>query len=513
MENTVLIQELSGQHNETSLKVKMSGDIEVCLPPSIQLMTPYVLLEQEDWFEAEIEFVRCMLKPGMQVVDIGANYGVYALTMANVVGPDGKVWAFEPAMTTSSYLQRSILHNKMANIQLVRVGLSDHKGTGALSLNTNSELNKLVHMPETPGICETIQLLRIDDCLEKYGWKEIDFVKLDAEGEESNIIKGGSKFLSSQSPLIMFEVKHGQAFNHELIDQFAGFGYGAYRLIPGLNILAPIDHKETLDPFQLNLFCCKKDRAQFLEEQGLLAISTTGARMGSHGDEEYWWRYLRSLPYTKKLAKPWRSSRPERSTLDQEHYQKALNCYARAHSKTASPAGRYACLKQSYAELSETVKIFANASRLQTLSRVLSELGFRYMALQILNLLIETFKSEQRPNLSEPFLPVSPMFDCQDPGDDIERWCLTSVLEQREVTQAFSSYFTGRSSLDNLEMLNTFGSQAPQMSRRLQLIKMRYGLQKGPVPNWILAHRTENNLNPELWRGDCYGLQRSKETV
>ncbi len=59
-----------------TLTLNITGGIEICLPDSLQLMTPYVLLEQEDWFEDEIRFVRSLVRPGMQAVDIGANYGV-----------------------------------------------------------------------------------------------------------------------------------------------------------------------------------------------------------------------------------------------------------------------------------------------------------------------------------------------------------------------------------------------------------------------------------------------------
>lgn len=63
-------------------------DVRVVVPDSLDLITPYVLLEQEDWFEDEIKFLRRLLKPGQKVIDIGANYGVYALSMAQGRGAD-----------------------------------------------------------------------------------------------------------------------------------------------------------------------------------------------------------------------------------------------------------------------------------------------------------------------------------------------------------------------------------------------------------------------------------------
>ena len=54
----------------------------VVVPDSLDLITPYVLSEQLDFFEDELRFVRRLLRPGHKVIDIGANYGVYSVSMA-----------------------------------------------------------------------------------------------------------------------------------------------------------------------------------------------------------------------------------------------------------------------------------------------------------------------------------------------------------------------------------------------------------------------------------------------
>jgi len=63
------------------------------VPAKLSAITSYVLLEQEEWFEKEIHFLRRFLKPGMTAIDIGANLGVYSLPMASLVGPDGRVFS------------------------------------------------------------------------------------------------------------------------------------------------------------------------------------------------------------------------------------------------------------------------------------------------------------------------------------------------------------------------------------------------------------------------------------
>ena len=487
--------------DETSLTVKIKGDIEVCVPNSIELLTPYVLLEQEDWFESEVKFVRHMLKPGMQVIDIGANYGLYTLAMAKAVDSKGKVWAFEPTSNTAGYLQKSIQLNKMTNVKLIQAGLSSHRGKAELSLNPNSELNELIRRPEKHKSYETIQLFSLDDCLAKNGWEDIAFVKLDAEGEESNIIKGGSQFLSSQSPLIMFEVKHGKELNLGLMKEFADYGYETYKLIPGLNLLAPFDLTEPPDPYQLNLFCCKKDCAHTLEEHGLLVNNSPCASTCPPIDGELWVRHIGTLPYAKKVIQRWISSSHRSPIAGWGHYQEALNYYVRAHSGNVSSADRYACLQQSLSILSMLLDTQASFSRLQTLSRVTWEMGKRQIAMQALDLLVDMFRHEQQLSLSEPFLAVASRFEILDPGGNLGAWCLASILEQRTKLQAFSSYYTGKASLADLEILKNLGFQGAEMERRRQLIRMRCGMQNGPALSHVLSFKTQDNLNPEFWGG------------
>src|SRR5258708_11318539 len=85
--------------------------VRIVVPDSLFLITPYVLREQGDFFEDELPFVRQLLQPGQNVIDIGANFGVYTLSMAQKVGPGGQVWAFEPAPSTAQFLARGIEEN------------------------------------------------------------------------------------------------------------------------------------------------------------------------------------------------------------------------------------------------------------------------------------------------------------------------------------------------------------------------------------------------------------------
>ena len=190
--------------------LEITGGARVVTPDSVNLITPYVLHEQEDWFEDEIGFLRRVLLPGHQAIDVGANYGVYTLSMAKVIGPTGTVWAFEPASSTAAFLEQGIAANNFTQVVLERSALSRDCGTAQLTVNDNSELNALVRDQQSGNASETVRLVTLDDCLQRYGWKRIDFLKIDAEGEEANIIEGGRRFFADLSPLILYEVKAGE---------------------------------------------------------------------------------------------------------------------------------------------------------------------------------------------------------------------------------------------------------------------------------------------------------------
>ena len=250
-----------------AVTLDMRTGVRVVVPDGLTFLTAYVLYEQQDWFEDELVFLRNCLSPGQKVIDVGANYGVYTLSMAKLVGSTGMVWAFEPSSDTAAYLRQGINNNGFQQVTLENSALSNFTGTTYLTLNDNSELNSITQDAPAGTAHEAVAVTTLDDCMRKYDWQNIDFIKIDAEGEESNIIKGAQRFLEQCTPLVLYEVRAGYDLHLELIGEFANRGYDSYRLVPGLNLLIPFDANASTDAYLLNLFCCKKGRARRLAEQ------------------------------------------------------------------------------------------------------------------------------------------------------------------------------------------------------------------------------------------------------
>jgi FkbM family methyltransferase len=298
--------------------VEIAGGVRIVVPDSLNLITPYVLYEQQDWFEEELNFLRRILRPGQNAIDIGANYGVYALSIANAVGPTGGVWAFEPSSTTASFLAQGIAANSFSHVVLETSAVSSKCGQAQLTLNANSELNALTQERPLTGSFETVDVVSLDECLRRYDWRDIALVKIDAEGEETHIIEGGRDFLAKLSPLILYEVKAGTDLHLELVGKFAEHGYRSFRLVAGLDLLVPFDASSVPDPYLLNLFCCKEDTAAHLAKRGLLLDSSSlGAPaeaqrfelfLREHAGRYGWRQKLVALPYGAALADVWETA-------------------------------------------------------------------------------------------------------------------------------------------------------------------------------------------------------------
>jgi FkbM family methyltransferase len=474
-----------------NVTLKLVDGVRVVVPDSVNLITPYILREQEDWFEDEIKFLRHLIQPGQKVIDIGANYGVYTLTMARLVGPAGHVWAFEPASSTASLLASSIAANNFTNVVLVRSALSNVPGAAQLSVNEHSELNELVRGEHFTGASETVPCVTLDGSIDGYGWQDIDFMKIDAEGEEANILHGGAKLLATESPLIQYEIKAVKELHMDLVRHFLQIGYRSYRLVPGLDLLVPFDEKAPVDDYLLNLFCCKPDKAARLAAAGfLLEPKSTappshqpGVRRVSSGsgfdDTHGWQETLAKLPYGKLLSEWW----AKQMTGDQgKEVEEPLFHYALSRDTALSKAERFAALETSYLQfkrLCETQPVYLRQS---SLARVAFDYGARSVAVNALAQLCSSIFQQQQLSPAEPFLAPGVRFDSVSPPNQqsVANWVLAAALEELERSQAFSSYYTGNSSLRRLEMIRDLGFGSDEMKRRLLLIKQRFGVQSGP---------------------------------
>ena len=467
------------------LYISVKGGGGICVPAGS--VSAYVLLEQEDWFEKEISFVRRMLRPGMRAVDIGANYGTYTLAMAQAVGREGKIWAYEPASGTARYLRATLARNGLANVEPIQAAVSNRTGTGRLRLEEQVELNRLAE----DGKGEDVSLTTLDAECGRHAFESIDFVKIDAEGGELDIVRGGETFFAEQSPLVMFERSGPDGENATLQSAFRERGYTLFKLIGPDTCLIPVG-PEPFDGYELNLFACKPERAEVLSAAGLL---TTACTVPSPPLPCAWLDVWRGECFAPSFA--------HAEVVTTPGYDQTLGAYAIWRDLDRALAERCGALLAASEALRQVTADSRNLAVLSTGARVAHEAGGRTLARDCLNRMLDLMKNG-RPQLREPFWPACARFDAIRPGVDRDVWFLAATFEAYEERRAFSSQFAEPDTLAGLDWLASTPYASPAMERRRQLMAIRTGRQRERQASPLLSKASAGHLNPQLWGGHAH---------
>jgi protein O-GlcNAc transferase len=483
----------------TMMCPEIEGGIRVCVPADVRLLTPYVLIEQEDWFEDEIQFIRRFLSAGMNVIDVGANYGIYTLSAARLVGERGRVLAFEPSSRCRRFLEESIKANSFSQVEIVPVALGDVSGVAHLSLLENPELGSVSETTHADAVTEAVNVITLDAFLDTHGHRNYDFVKMDAEGYETRIIHGGRKFFSLQAPLVMYERVHGLSVDESITAALAEHGYSPYRLVPGLMVLAPAT-SDDINEFQpLNLFACKRETADLLRRRGLLVNATTVSDRSTFKGS--WRQALYNLPYGQHLKPHWEGfCRMTAGTEYLSVLEAALDAFVQSRDPSNPVNSRLQCLYLSYDLFKRLVSGLPNFASRQCLARASIDIGARVTATQQLEILVQTILSGQPVDVHGPFLAVCERYEAIQPGLDFSNWLYSSVIEGFVLISAFSSYFRPEPGL--LQALVDLGFVSNAMVKRRQLTRMCTGQQAVPERDGRLLVYAPDNRNPGFWRQD-----------
>lgn len=150
--------------------------------------------------EVLLAIARAFVNKKSVVVDIGAHIGTFAIPIAAEVE---KVIAFEPSSDAFALLSRNVEINN-ASAQLLNVALGSEKGSGTLVVRnaSNAGANTFV----TGG---SIPVTTLDDEVE-----HADFIKIDVEGMELEVLRGGARLIERARPVVLFEVNLSQLRSH-----------------------------------------------------------------------------------------------------------------------------------------------------------------------------------------------------------------------------------------------------------------------------------------------------------
>ncbi|WP_192346627.1 FkbM family methyltransferase [Algoriphagus sp. Y33] len=161
-----------------------------------------------DW--APIFVLEKALKKGDTFIDVGANQGEYSLWAARKVGAKGRVVAFEPMQQLFDQLAENIRLNKSFHktITPIKLGLSDQKGEVILysSADSNEGTNTIYNTEKFSIESGKIQLDTLDEQLKSLKINKVDFLKIDVEGAELQVLKGALNTLKQNRPVILLEI-------------------------------------------------------------------------------------------------------------------------------------------------------------------------------------------------------------------------------------------------------------------------------------------------------------------
>lgn len=184
-------------------------------------------------YEKEItHYLRNSLNPGETFVDVGANSGYYSLLASGIVGEQGMVLAFEPYKETFRRLIKNIQLNEANNVKAFNMALSSYDGRGTLNISRSSDgLNSLKTIPLVEDSIE-IEVKKFDSVFTFK--RNVDVIKIDAEGSELDIIKGASDSITNNKGIkIIFEINRYSPESQSTIDKLKAFGFISFTMESG----------------------------------------------------------------------------------------------------------------------------------------------------------------------------------------------------------------------------------------------------------------------------------------
>lgn len=188
---------------QSALRLDLQGR-----PVFVDLSDPRFLAVPRELSAGLPRILKAFLRPGDTFVDVGANHGSFAVTAAQLVGPDGLVVAIEPQARLADLVRRS-LELSGAPFVVHNVACSDSAGTARLYVPRASSGLGGLH-PAFSGLgrhhTASVHLARLDDLLQPDRLPGRVFVKLDVEGSEARCLAGARNFLASAKPAILMEI-------------------------------------------------------------------------------------------------------------------------------------------------------------------------------------------------------------------------------------------------------------------------------------------------------------------
>jgi FkbM family methyltransferase len=149
-------------------------------------------------------------KPGGIVIDVGANIGDWSLPMAKAVGTEGKLFAFEPLPFMREALEKTLKINRLTQASVFDFALSNQTGRTQFAIHqhgdqiVDSGKSRLGALSGNSVHIE-VNAITLDRFISQQKPARIDFIKVDVEGHECQVLEGGRETLEKFQPALIIE--------------------------------------------------------------------------------------------------------------------------------------------------------------------------------------------------------------------------------------------------------------------------------------------------------------------
>lgn len=175
-----------------------------------------------------------LVKNAETVIDIGANTGLFALLAARAE-PTCRVWAFEPVPFIFDMLQKNVRLNRLSNVETVAAAVTDFVGETTFYITRTN-----VGIPTDSSSCQgfraqvdelRLPAITLDEFVSRHGIARLDLLKIDAEGAEAKVLRGGMRTIERDRPFIIGEVLEN--IDHRYVQEtLQSLRYRFYHITP-----------------------------------------------------------------------------------------------------------------------------------------------------------------------------------------------------------------------------------------------------------------------------------------
>jgi FkbM family methyltransferase len=189
-------------------------------------------------YEPALErLMRRMELRGSVCLDIGANIGVHTLTMSELVGASGRVFAFEPEAHNHRLLEQNLRLNGVTNVVPQRRVVSDREGACRISLSPiNYGDHRVAGGAPAGWQTQDVPMTTVDACVAGLPDRAVRFVKIDVQGHEPHVLQGMRETLDRNPDVILAvevdpdRLVHAGTSAAELMGMLDGWGFTGWEL-------------------------------------------------------------------------------------------------------------------------------------------------------------------------------------------------------------------------------------------------------------------------------------------